>query len=181
MYAGTIGYVSGAEVVLETAARLAGNRDVKFVFVGDGPLVENLKREARERCPGNAIFVPFQDRSLLSEVQAAADVSLVTMNKGKGHFSVPSKVLAYMAAGRPIVASVDDNTETAEQIRRANCGMVVPAGDAQALSEAITRLHDSPELCAELGVNGRSYLEQNLNRKTGLEKYLRVFEELVQE
>ena len=178
LYAGTIGFVSGVEIVLEAADKLRGQTDIKFLFVGDGPLVGKLKRRSEELSLDNTIFAPFQDKNILNDVQATADVSLVTMRKGKGNFSVPSKVLSYMAAARPVIASVDAETETAKQIRTAECGIVVPAGDSDAIADAILDLHTSDELRARLGMNGRKYLEENLNRNTVLEKYRKLFEDI---
>ena len=178
LYAGTIGFVSGVEIILNAADKLRSQKDIKFLFVGDGPLVGKLRQRSEKLSLDNTIFAPFQDKNILNDVQATADISLVTMRQGKGNFSVPSKVLSYMAATRPVIASVDAETETARQISRADCGIVVPAGDSDAIADAILNLHKSDELRARLGINGRKYLEENLNRNTVLEKYRKLFEAL---
>ncbi len=171
LYAGTIGFISGAGIVLDVAGKLSGMKNIKFLFVGEGPLVDELKSSAKSMSLDNVVFAPFQERKMLNNVQATADISLVTMRKNKGTFSMPSKVLGYMAAARPVVASVDSDSATAMQIIRAKCGIQVPAEDADAMADAIVKLYESKELCEEFGRNGRDFLEKNLNRKTAVEKY----------
>ena len=99
-----------------------------FLFVGAGYAKDRVEAKVRELGLKNIRFLPFQPRERLSEVQATADVSLVTLAPGRGKTSVPSKVLGYMAAARPVIAAVDEDCDTAELIRKAKCGLVVPSG-----------------------------------------------------
>lgn len=179
LYAGTIGFVSGAEFVLDVANNLARYRHIKFLFVGEGPMLNRLIEKSKLKGLNNMIFMPFQDRDMINQVQATADLSLVTLLKNSADYSVPSKVLGYMAAGRPIVASVDENSETANQIKKASCGVIVPAEDANKLTEAIIKLYGSEQLRVQLGINGRDYIEKNLSRKNLTGKYTTLFESLI--
>jgi colanic acid biosynthesis glycosyl transferase WcaI len=87
-----------------------------------------------------------------------------------------SKVLAYMAASRPVVASVDLDSEMAQLLKDARCGLVVPAGDDQALASGISTLFESADLRATLGANGRKCAEQNFSRPVITNKHLCLFE-----
>ncbi len=175
LYAGTIGLVSGAEIVIEAARLLAGTRDVHFAFIGDGPLVPSLRERVRAAGLSNVSFAPFQPRERLAEVQGLADASLVTLRPGHGRTSVPSKVLGYMAAGRPVIAAVDADSETARLIRDSGCGAVVPPQDARGLADAITALRQDAARRADCGRRGRSHLEQNYAKDVALRRYLSVF------
>jgi len=175
LYAGTIGYVSGAQVVLEAAALLAGTPDIHIVFVGDGPLVATLRSEADARKLTQVHFLPFQPRERLNDVQGLGDVSLVTLLHGHGRTSVPSKVLGYMAAARPVLAAVDADSETARVVRAAGAGIVTPAGDAAALADAIRRLYDDRELARSLGGSGRRHLETSQSKAAILDSYHALF------
>lgn len=175
LYAGTIGLVSGADVVLRAAALLRRHPSIRFLFVGEGPLVPRLRDRVCELGLDNVRFLPFQPRSRLAEVQSAGDVSLVTMLPGKGRTSVPSKVLGYMAAARPVLASVDDHCETADLVRLAGCGVVVPPDDETALAVALEELAADPARRLELGGAGRAYLERELNRESVLARYAELF------
>lgn len=174
LYAGTIGHVSGATVVIE-AARMAP--EITWLFVGDGPLLPELRHRARE-CP-NVRFLPFQPREMLPAVQNCPDVSLVSLLPGKGAFSVPSKVLGYMAAAIPVVASVDADSETARLVRGSGCGLVVPAGDAAAMVGAVRSLVGSPSRAGEAGRSGRVCLESNYARAQVCGQYLAFFNRIV--
>ncbi len=178
LFAGTVGHISGADVVLDAAERLRGSKHIRFVFVGEGPMVPQLKERAASRGYCNVVFRGFQPRERLGEVQSSSDISLVTLKKGKGAHSVPSKVLGYMAAGRPVVASVDENSETAHQIRSADCGLVVSAQDPVALADAIGCLAVNKAARLRLGANGRSFVERELAMDHVLEKYAQVIEEV---
>jgi colanic acid biosynthesis glycosyl transferase WcaI len=176
LYAGTIGLVSGAEIVIEAAARLQQRTDIKFLFVGGGPLIPNLTAQVQSRNLPNVAFIPFQDRARLAEVQATSDISLVTLAPGKGRTSVPSKVLGYMAAARPVVASVDLDCDTAGTIARAECGIVSPAGDASSLADSILHLAENPQQRITKGNNGRTYAETHLMKTMIVAQYEQMFE-----
>lgn len=175
LHAGTLGLVSGAEVLVDAAQRLRDHPDIRFVIVGDGPLLKPMQELAVASGLDSMVFLPFQERSRLSEVQAIADVSVVTLGAGKGRTSVPSKVLGYMAAARPVVAAVDEECETARAIAAARCGLITSPGDGAALAAAILRLRDNDAERAAMGENGRAYAEERLSRTHVLSQYERVF------
>jgi colanic acid biosynthesis glycosyl transferase WcaI len=127
----------------------------------------------------NIVFAPFQKRSELSDVQAISDISLVTLLRGKGRASVPSKVLGYMAAARPVIASVDSESETASLVARAGCGVIVEPEDSKALVKAITSLAGDPDLMRQLGRQGRQHLEEHYQKDKITGQYIQFFEEIV--
>ena len=157
LYAGTIGYVSGARVVVEAAAQLQSLADLHIVFVGEGPLVGDLQREVDRRQLQRVHFLPFQPRQRLNDVQATGDVSVVTLLKGHGRTSVPSKVLGYMAAARAVVAAVDVDSETAVLVAAAGAGLVVEPENPAALAAAVRSLREDRTLARKLGESGRRY------------------------
>lgn len=183
LYAGNIGYSSGADVIIKAAALLEGKPNIKFLFVGEGPAKQHVQKLAQEACLKNVLFVPFQVRGKVPLVQGAADVSLVTMQPGwaKSSIGFASKVLAYMAARRPVIASVDLDSEMADVVNQAKCGLVVSAGAAVALAKAISRLYESPRICAEMGANGRRCAERQFSRPIIVQEHLSLFETVVRE
>ncbi len=172
LYAGTIGLVSGAEVVLEAARLLEAYPDILFLMVGAGQAKDHLAAEARKRGLQNLRFLPFQTRERLSEVQATADVSMVTLAPGLGKTSVPSKVLGYLAAARPVIASVDEECDTAELIRRAQCGLVAPPAQGEALAEGVLYYYRHPGARELEGRNGRQFFLKHFEKEVVLEHFL---------
>ena len=173
LYSGTIGLVSGAEIVLDVAAALAGS-DIALLMVGEGQVKSRIEQQAAERSLGNLRFAPFQPRERLPDVLSTASVGLVTLLPGHGANSVPSKILGYLSAARPVIASVDRGSDTWNFVQEARCGLCVPPGDPLALADAIRRLHADPELCTRLGRQGRMYLETHLRRQVITRRYAEV-------
>jgi colanic acid biosynthesis glycosyl transferase WcaI len=171
LYAGTIGLVAGAEVIAEAAQHLSTHPDILFLLVGDGYGKEQVQRQVRELGLHNVRFLPFQDRVVLSEVQATADVSVVTLAPGRGRTSVPSKVLGYMAAARPVVASVDGNCDTAALIGQAGCGVVVHPGNGTALAEGVLHYYRSTKERKTAGEKGRTFYLKHFEKNVVIQQY----------
>jgi colanic acid biosynthesis glycosyl transferase WcaI len=178
LYAGTIGLVSGAEVVLEAARLLQGYPDILFLFVGEGQIKLRLEIQVREQGLPNVRFLPFQPRERLSELQATADVSLVTLAPGRGKTSVPSKVLGYMAAARPVVAAVDLDCDTAQTIRKTRCGFVVPPADHLTMAAAILHYRRQPEARQAAGQAGYRFFLDNFEKEVVLKQYVALINQV---
>lgn len=174
LYAGTIGYVSGAEMLIETAARLAPRDDILLLCVGDGPVKDRLIAVADANGLRNIRFLPFQPDAVLQDVQATADVGLVTLLPEAGRTSVPSKVLGYLAAGRPVLASVAEESDTAAMVRAGDCGIVTPPQDAAALADAIRAMADDPIRCRVVGERAREFFLREYDQRACIGAYERI-------
>jgi colanic acid biosynthesis glycosyl transferase WcaI len=178
LYAGTIGHVSGAQVVVQAAKLAVSDHNLHWLFVGEGPLLPQLQQMAQEL--PNVHFLPFQPRQLLPAVQNCASISMVSLLPGKGTFSVPSKVLGYMAAGKPVVASVDANSETGHLVQQADCGVVVQPGNPEALLQSVQQLIADQHSLDVAGRNGRQFLEHHYSRTQVCAQYADFFQRIVQ-
>lgn len=174
LYSGTIGLVSGAGIITNVAELLKDKTEIVFMLVGQGPVKRAIEIEAEMRCLKNIRFLPFQTRELLPDLLSSASVGLVTIKPGYGGNSVPSKILGYMAAGRPVIASVDPLCDTWNLVTESNCGLCVLPGDPVTMANAIRLLHNNTELARRLGMNGRSYLTKNFHRATVTNQYAKV-------
>ncbi|MGD0655484.1 MAG: glycosyltransferase family 4 protein [Thermoguttaceae bacterium] len=179
LHAGTIGFISGAGVIID-AARIVANRwDILFLVVGDGPLKEKLVEKTQEYALNNVKFLPFQSADVLAQVQATGNVGLVTLLPESGASSIPSKMHGYTAAGKPVIASVADATATAKMIRNNDFGIVCPVQDAQALAAAILRLADNPAETERLGRNALEFFLSTYDREICTRKAERILASLV--
>lgn len=155
LYAGNVGLSQGLEHVLTAAQLLTPYPDIRFVIVGDGVGKERLMAQAAHTDLTNVIFLPFQPRARLPEVLASADVSLVTLQRGIGSGSLPSKTFSILASGRPVLASVDEDCETWKLIAQADAGLCIPPETPACLAEAILTLRQDDASRERYGRNGR--------------------------
>jgi colanic acid biosynthesis glycosyl transferase WcaI len=171
LYAGNIGLSQGLEHVLYAADELKDRPDIRFVFVGDGAARAQLVGLADERRLTNVQFVPFQPRERLPDVLASADVSLVVLRKGIGSSSLPSKSFSILASGRPLIASVDEDSDVARLVQRAGAGLVVPPEAANCLTEAILTLKNDTGLRRRMGERGRDFVLANHSPMAAAEQF----------
>ena len=176
MYAGNIGKKQALETLIGTASILRKDKDIAFFVVGEGARKTDLVKKAKEMDLSNLRFLPLQPKEILPHMLSAADVLVLTQQAGVTDMCLPSKLLSNMASARAIVASVNDRSETAGAIRDAEAGLVVAPEDPQALAEAVLKLHGSPGLREELGMNGRTFVRQHFDKS----KLLKTFETLLQ-
>ncbi|MFL5257904.1 MAG: hypothetical protein ACJ8AI_34495, partial [Rhodopila sp.] len=78
-------------------------------------------------------------------------------------FSVPSKILSYLCAGRPILLAAPEENLAARTVRRARAGFVVAPDNRAAFLEAARILRSDPACRAEMAANGRAYAEQTFD------------------
>jgi len=176
MYAGNIGLSQSLDLMLAAAAHLAREPDVVFVINGGGSARPGLEQRARGL--PNVRFVDMQPKARLPEVVAAADVHVVPLRTGLARSSVPSKLYSILAAGRPLVASVDRGTEVARTVEQARAGLAVPPDDPEAFTKAIVHLLDHPVEAAEMGSAGRLFVERWASPAAVAEAYEALFMEL---
>ncbi|HEY6532918.1 MAG TPA: glycosyltransferase family 4 protein [Acidimicrobiales bacterium] len=177
MYAGNVGFSQSLDLVLLAARSFLVSRpEVVFVINGGGAARPDLERDAADL--PNVRFVDMQPAERLPEVLAAADVHVVPLRAGLAWSSVPSKLYSILAAGRPIVASVDPGTEVARIVERAGAGEAVPPDDPAAFTAAVGRLLDHPAGAAAMGISGRRFVEDWASPAAVAEAYEELFAEL---
>jgi colanic acid biosynthesis glycosyl transferase WcaI len=178
LHAGTIGYISGAAVLIEAARILKDRRKILFLFVGDGPLKADLQERATEYGLTSVRFLPFQPEEDLSSMQATGDVGLVTLKPLSGTSSIPSKMHGYTSAARPVIASVDPASATARLITEGQFGWVVPPDDAPALARAILHAATNPDECWRRGAKAREFFIREFGRQAIISGYCQKLETL---
>jgi len=179
MYAGNIGIPHGVEVLVDAAELLKAEEDILFCFVARGEYKAKVQNLAKAKALSNCRFIEPQPEQMVPYIWSSASVGAITYRKDLSEFSVPSKLLAVMSAARPVIASLDHNSEAAGLIRMADCGMVVEPEDAQAIVRAVHFLKSAPDECHRKGKNGRRYILDNFQRATISGQYESLFRALV--
>lgn len=178
MYAGNVGFSQSLDLVLDAARSFLTTRpDVVFVINGGGSARPDLERDAADL--PNVRFIGMQPIERLPEVLAAGDVHVVPLRAGLAWSSVPSKLYSILAAGRPIVASVDPGTEVERTIERAGAGLSVPPENPAAFRAALGELLDDRDRSDRMGASGRVFVERWASPAAVAESYENLFSELI--
>jgi colanic acid biosynthesis glycosyl transferase WcaI len=167
------------DLVVEAARRLRARSDVVFVINGGGSARESLIAAAADL--PNVVFVGMQPKARLTEVLAAGDVHVVPLRRGLAASSVPSKLYSILAAGRPVVASVDPGTEVERTVLRAGAGVAVPPDDADAFCDAVVAMVDDPAGRVVRGEAARQFVEGWMTPESVAVAYESLFERLIAE
>jgi colanic acid biosynthesis glycosyl transferase WcaI len=172
LHAGNVGVKQGLEVMLNAAELSRTRNNIAWLVAGDGAMRETLQERARSRGLGNLWFIPLQPDSIFREMLAAADVCLVTQRKTVGDVVFPSKVLTLLAAGRPVIASLNVSSAVARAIQEAGAGLLAKPEDPGALLTSVLALQSNAEARAAMRSHGRSYARRHWDR----ERILPLFE-----
>lgn len=152
-YVGTHGMAHGLPKVVEAAALLEPERDVVFLFVGDGAERANLEADVNQRELTNIRLLPRQPKSRMPEIWSVCDIALIPLrNKPLFTSVIPSKLFECMGMGTPIIMSVPEGEATAI-VRGTACGVVVSPEDPQALADAICKLKGDEKQIQQLKNN----------------------------
>ena len=165
LFTGNIGQAQGVEVIVEAASLLKTHTEIQFVVVGDGSARQWMLDEVQNKALTNLHLTGrFPLESMPGFMQKASVLLVSLADREIFAATVPSKVQAYMASGRPIVACL--NGEGARLLSEAGAGLSAPAEDAQALADAILKLYGMPEgQRDEMGKKGREYYQRHFNHE----------------
>lgn len=156
-YVGTHGMAHALDTVLDAAALLQGEDDVRFLLAGDGAERARLERRAAEMGLGNVAFLGQRPRDEVASVYLASRVSLVPLRDLPMFRKVlPSKLFELMGFGVPVICSVPG--EAAGLVARSGGGTVIPPEDPRALAAAILELRADPERRRAMGERGRAFV-----------------------
>jgi len=172
VFAGNVGAAQGVQVIVHAAQLLRDYPDIRFIVVGSGSKLDWIKDQVISLDLNNLFLVGRHPIEAMPNLLSRASVLLVTLSdRPIFALTVPSKIQAYLAVGRPIIASM--NGEGARIVQEAGAGICVPAEDSVALAEAILKLYklsDSERI--QLGNNGKSYFAQHFEHEKLVEKLI---------
>lgn len=171
MYAGNIGYTHGTELLLEAAVKLRQLEDLQFLVIGKGSKQVDLARKARERGFRNFLFLPTQPGEVLPEMLASADVLVLTTKPGVGRTSFPGRIYSFLLAARPVIVSIDTESDTARLVREAGAGLVTAPGDVEEFCQALMTLYRNPSARERLGRSGAEFMARQYSPNAVVEQY----------
>ncbi|MCI0498749.1 MAG: glycosyltransferase family 4 protein [Planctomycetales bacterium] len=180
LFAGNMGKAQALETVLKAAAILKdSNPPIKFVFIGGGVEVEHLKQQSVQMHLPNVCFLPPVPHSEIAAYLNASDVLLVHLKRDPlFEITVPSKIQAYLAAGKPILCAVPG--DASDLVKQAGAGLECPSEDADALAKVALDLAQMPiETLSRMGRQGKEYYTKCLSLKAGVNHFEQLFGEVI--
>ena len=170
MYAGNVGFSQSLNLVADAAAKFP---EIAFVINGDGAARKKLQEDCAQLA--NVYFGDYQPIERLSEVLATGDIHLVPLRTGLASVSVPSKSYSILAAGRPMLAAIDSNTEIPNMLQQSGAGVAVNPDNGPAFIEALGRLISNRDQLSEMGAKGRKWVETHASPASVAAQYEAIF------
>jgi glycosyltransferase involved in cell wall biosynthesis len=176
-YAGAIGLANDIPTILRAAKCMEDDKEVIFLFIGDGKEKENAVRLSKELNLKNVLFAGAYPKSTMPNILAASNVCLATLqNIPMFRTTYPNKVFDYMGAERPTILAIDGVIR--EVIESSGGGLYVTPGDEIALAAAVRKLKNEPESCKKMGKSAREYVEKHFNRSVHAKDFYNLISRL---
>ncbi len=182
LYSGTLGLKHDPVLMVALADEVRRlGRDVRLVVVNEGPAVQVLRDEA-DRLAVPITLLPFQPYERLSEVLATGDVLVVLLDQQAGAFSVPSKTLSYLCAGRPILGLMPAENAAADLVSRTGGAVFAPAAsDIPAAAAWVADLLGDASRRADVGEAARELAESEFALATCADRFEAILGSCVRE
>ncbi len=163
MYSGTLGLKHDPSLLLALCDAFADDDEVAVVVVSAGVNADALRAANEARPRANLMLLPLQPIEEFSDVLGSADVLVSMLEDGAAEFSVPSKLLSYLCAGRPILLSAPSRNLASRVLAESGGGLAPAAADRDAFIASARRLRADAPLRARLGRSGREFAERNFD------------------
>jgi len=170
-YSGSLGYKQDFANVIAAGKRWASTPDIWLLVIGEGGQ-RALVQDAFASGSPQGRWLPLQPAEEVPEVLNASDLLLAPQRPTEVDMAIPSKLTAYFASGRPVVAAASRASETARQVEESGGGIVVPPGDPGALAAAVLTLRGDADLRARMGASGAAYAREAFDRSKAESRFV---------
>ncbi|SIS92701.1 glycosyltransferase family 4 protein [Phaeovulum vinaykumarii] len=175
LYSGTLALKHNPELLRTLALALEERGDASVVAVAAGVGAEALAESQRNAPLQSLELRGLQPFERFPEVLGSADILLAVLEREAGSFSVPSKILSYLCAGRPIVLAAPAENLAARIVSDIGAGRVVEPEDAAGFTSAALHFLDDPEAAREAGERARAYAESHFRIDRVADRFEEVF------
>jgi glycosyltransferase involved in cell wall biosynthesis len=181
VFGGNIGEAQDFETVIDAAEITRHRGDIRWILIGDGRKREMIEADVRRRNLTDTVrLLGARPSSTMPIYFALADALLLTLRADPAFSrTIPSKLQAYFACGKPVIAGV--NGEVARIVSQAKAGVISASGDPQALANAALRLSEASEdERKRMGENARGYYNSHYTRGRVLDQLIQLLSQVVQ-
>lgn len=181
-YAGNMGRTHGLENIFNAANILNGvESDIHFIMCGTGAKRAWLESVVKGGGITNITLLPNQPRTGLNTLLNACDIAIISFMPGMAGISVPSRMYNLLAAGKPIIAVADPNSELAHVIKEEEIGWVIPPDEPDLIAQCIILARTQKTFLSSMGTNARSAAECKYTLDTIITKYVSLFNDDINE
>ena len=171
MHSGNVGHAQDLDSLVRAATFLRDLDDLAITIIGMGARHAELIALAEQLEVDKVTFAFYQPRNLLQQSLSAADVHVVGLASGLAGYVVPSRLYGILAVAKPVIVAADPESETAQVVTEAGCGIVVPPGRPELLARAIRDAHDGKYDLEAMGARGREWVEREADRSVAVRRY----------
>jgi colanic acid biosynthesis glycosyl transferase WcaI len=178
-YAGILSPYQGIDHILDAAKKMNDIDDVVFYIVGEGTEKPRLEQRISTEHITNVTLLPYQNRDDYFNIINSSDISLISLDERMNAPCLPGKIKDLLALKKPIIASVPKDSETADIITHADCGIVVEPGNTKDLSKSIISIKNNQTVRNEKGNKGQEFLKENMDISKNVEMYEIIFQKMI--
>jgi colanic acid biosynthesis glycosyl transferase WcaI len=175
IYSGTLAMKHNPDLLCQLAIAFRDDPLVQVLVISEGPGSDYLREKKKRETISNLILLPFQAFAEMPAVLASAEVLIAVLERDAGMFSVPSKVLTYHAAGRPILAAIPSGNMAASIIKQEGSGLCVEPEDAAGFVAAAKRLRDDVQSRNTMAHCARNYAQREFHIERIADRFDEVF------
>jgi len=178
LFLGNIGPVAGVNTLVSAFAQ-TDLPDAQLVIVGDGVAKSESVSLVNKLNLSNVHFISDTDSTNVPLLQSMADVCLLPMKRGTGMSSIPSKLPSYLFSAKPVIATVDRDSDTSTFIHESGCGWVGDAEDIDWLADKMSEVAKLPaQQLDEIGQRGKQFALSHFARSRGVGMLVRTLSEV---
>lgn len=179
VYSGNMGICQDMDTILQCAVALRDRPDIRFVFTGHGNKADTIKAEAARLGLVNVEFHGYLMGREYTGMLARAGCFVVSLERGMEGLAVPSKSYSYLAAGRPVLAIIDGQTDISKDLAQYGCGFTVNNGDGGGMASLVLQMVSDRSRTVQMGLNARRLYEDKYTREACTAQYVGLMNELL--
>ena len=177
-YVGSINVHANVDLMIKAFAE-ANIPNSELWIYGGGNQKENCQQIVKDLGLNNVSF-GFVSRNQIPIVQAAASVLILALPSGNGNLCLPSKLTSYLLSGKPVLASVDQDSSTNRILEGEGCGKTVVPDDKEALVNGFKYFAElTSEAREQMGERSREYALKHLTREVNLQKVVSTIKSIL--
>jgi glycosyltransferase involved in cell wall biosynthesis len=166
-----MGHPQDLETIVNCAEKLKTDERFHFLFIGSGVKRKWLEREVAEKNIVNVTLLPPRPREEQKNFLNACDVGLVPLVEKMFGVAMPSRTYNFLAAGKPILGLIEENSEVARVINEDEIGWYVPPLEPEKLYETILNIYEEREKISEMNERARMSALEKYSVEVAIKKY----------